>query len=303
MTATSAAAAVLLLCPGAFTSAAASAERGAEDASAPAGERAGMPGRIVSLAPSITETLFAIGLGERVVGVTRFCDYPEEASAIPGVGGFFDSNLEAVAVLEPDLVITLPGHESVRDGLEELAIDVMTVRNESVGDILESIELIGKRCGAWERAGALADSLRRRIERVADGVDPESRPRVLVCVSREYGTTPGAVYAAGAATFYGELVEAAGGVNAVEQRSPYYPLLSTEGLIHLAPDVILEIVPEKVRKGLESRSPSADWKALEAVPAVRDGRIHVLSEGYAVIPGPRFVLLLERIASILRSYD
>lgn len=253
--------------------------------------------RIVSMAPNITETLFALGLGDRVAGVTRFCAWPPEAREKPSVGGFIDPNYERIVALRPDLVLLLPEHATVIDHLGELGIRCEVVRNRTVDDILWTIGRIGELCGREAQADSLAGDLRRRIVAVRAGAGA-GKPKVLISVSRDFGAgTVSRVYAAGPGTFYDELIGYAGGVNAYVGPPVAYPVLSAEGLISLDPDIIIDLVPSGQADGL---GPEA-WSGYGSVAAVRNGRVHVIDAEYAVIPGPRFILFLEELAGIVRS--
>lgn len=256
--------------------------------------------RIVSLSPSTTETLFLLGLGERVVGVTRFCTYPPEAKEKQAVGGYFDPNYEVIAVLEPDVVILLPEQERVREFLDELGIRHFTVNNKTVSDILGAIETIGSRCGAGREARGVIAGIEARMQRIRSMTEGLVKPRVLVAVERtvESGSLRD-VYVAGTGTHYDELIRAAGGVNAYGGKALEYPLLGVEGIIHCNPDVIIDILPLLESGGEDVAGAVKEWETVSAVNAVRKGRVSVLTGGCAVVPGPRFIELLEEMARII----
>lgn len=257
--------------------------------------------RIVSLAPNITETLYALGLGDEVAGVTRFCTWPSEAGEKPEVGGLFDPNLEAIVALDPDLVLMLPAHERLRPFLDELGIEYLSIPNETISDIIETVRTIGARCGVNRRAAHLADSLEAAGETVCPGAVDTGRPRVLIVVDRQYGQVPEEVFAAGKGTWYDELLTAAGGTNVLDETVPAYPMLSPEGLVHLQPDLIIEVVPGAVERGMNVEGIAADWESFDMLKAVTGGRIYILTGRYAAVPGPRYVLLLEEFCGILRD--
>lgn len=255
--------------------------------------------RIVSLSPNITEILFAVGLGDRVVGVTRFCDFPPEAARLPRVGGYFDTNVEAVVSLEPDLVVMLPVHGEIGEVLDRVGIERLTVGNETIEEILSSITSIGERCGAADSAAALRASIERGIDRIRSLTADGPRPSVLFVVSRTYTASPVDVCAAARGTFYDELIEAAGGRNVLESRAPAYPGLSMEGMLHLDPESIVEIVPSVDDRRLDRGLIEDGWKSAPELRAVREGRVTIIAGDYAAIPGPRLLLLLEEIAAAL----
>ncbi|MFC1692954.1 ABC transporter substrate-binding protein [Candidatus Latescibacterota bacterium] len=256
--------------------------------------------RIVSLSPSSTETLFALGLGDRVVGVTRYCKYPPEALEKDKVGGYLDPNYEAIATLNPDLVIVLPGHENIKNYLTELGLAYVMVRNDRVEDILETFTIIGDICGISEKASEIVANMKARIQLIKEQIKDTPRRRVLVSISRTLGTgSLEDVYIAGKNTFYDELIMYAGGVNAYKGYDIEYPVLSAEGLLYLNPDIIIDIVPDLDKRGVDNTAILKDWESVSHVEAVKNRRIHVLSDDYTVIPGPRFIQLLEDFAHII----
>ncbi|MDZ7619631.1 MAG: helical backbone metal receptor, partial [Patescibacteria group bacterium] len=125
-----------------------------------------VPSRIVSMAPSITETLFALGLGGRVVGVTRFCSFPAEVAELPRVGGHLDPNLEAILRLRPDLVVLMTEQADLADSLHQLGVRTLAVGDDSVEQVLDTITTLGTHCGATEQATALVDSLQSRMQAI-----------------------------------------------------------------------------------------------------------------------------------------
>jgi iron complex transport system substrate-binding protein len=256
--------------------------------------------RIISLSPGITETLFALGLGDRVVGVTRFCNYPPEARMKADVGGYVDPNYEAIAALKPDLVIALAVHEEAVRYLAGMGLKYVTVRNEKTADILNAIMTIGNACGAKNRAQDMVTDIRTRMDAVLEKTRGLSRPRVLISVGRNAGTgSLGDVYAAGHDTFYDELVTCAGGVNAYDGHDIAYPALSAEGILVLNPDIIIDLIPDLVKNRLDETAVLRDWESVPGLRAPENHHIHVVSSDYAVIPGPRFILFLEDLARII----
>jgi iron complex transport system substrate-binding protein len=258
------------------------------------------PMRIVSLAPSVTETLFALGVGDRVVGVTRYCDFPPEATGRAVVGGYLDLNYEAIVGLEPDLVVGIRDSAEALDRLRELGLATLEVDQHDVSGILDSITTIGETCAAQGRAVALAGEVRGRIADVTRRTAGLQRPRALVVVDRATGTgSVTTVWAAGSSTFYHELLELAGGINAIENGFVVYPEVSAEGLLSIDPDVILEVTAELETRGLDRQTLRSDWDSLATLRAVRSGRMYVLDQEYMVIPGPRVAQIVEQFAHAL----
>ena len=256
--------------------------------------------RLVTMAPSLTETVFALGLGDRVVGVTRFCRYPAEASRKATVGGFFDPDYEAIVQLEPDLVLLLPEHAEHRVNLEELGLTTFTIPQRTVPEILDSVRTVGRVCGLAAEAEKLADSLQHRVDAVERMTMGIPQPGVLVTVGRNMGTGRiEGVFVAGKGTFYDELLRSAGGMNVYDGRLLSYPTLSTEGVLRVNPQVVVELAPDLAGRNVTVEEALADWNGMEGLNALTDGRIHVVVEDFATVPGPRFVDFLELLARLV----
>jgi iron complex transport system substrate-binding protein len=264
-----------------------------------AGTPARQPQRIVSMAPSVTELLFELGLGDRVVGVTRYCDYPPATTRIAKIGGYMDPNYEAIVSLEPDLVILLSSHRDALRELNKMDLETLVTPHETIADIHESIRRIGDACGVQETARAILSDLTRRVEAVRQAVGYRPRPRVLVSIERdtESGQVAG-LYVAGRHTLYDEILDLAGGTNALADTSVVYPQLSAEGVVQLNPDVIVDLVSD-VGSGGSDDAIARAWKTLHPVAAVRAGRVYVIAGTHALRPGPRYVRFLEELARIL----
>jgi len=272
----------------------------AGDRASPRKRSHGVPLRIVSLSPGVTETLFALGLGPKVVGVTRFCSYPKEACKLPKVGGYIDPNYEAIVSLGPTVAVLLPEQSEVAKNLISLGVKTITINNKTVEDILEAIKTLGRAFGVGERATALTNELQKRMDAIGRRAKGLSRPRVLVSVARGMGSLGmKTVYIAGRGSYFDELIEMAGGVNAYGQTSPKYPRLSLEGLLSLDPDVIIDLVPSLEKRGWKKKAILEQWRVMKGLMAVDEGRVYVLGSDYVTIPGPRFILLLEDMASAI----
>jgi len=263
---------------------------------------AAAPQRIVSLAPSITEMLFDLGLGAQVVGVTSFCDYPPEALSCAKVGGLLDPNIEAVMALRPDLVVLFESNTAVLTSLQALRIPVLTVQGDTMEQVLAAIGTIAERCGCHERGARRVRELRERIAAVAGAPRPTPPPRVLVSIGRTLGSGKlQDVYVAGEDGFFSELIRLSGGCNACPEKTIRFPLVSAEGIIEMRPDAIIELAADLERLALTPAGIVREWQVVRDLPAVRDGRVYVFTEDYVTVPGPRFVLLLEKMAAVMRQ--
>jgi len=243
------------------------------------------PQRIVSLSPGITETLYALGLGPSVAGVTRYCAWPPEAARLPKVAGFGEINYEAVLRVRPDLVV-LP-EDRVREKLclERLGLPVLMLDTLSVSGLLRTITLLGRSAGREAEAEQLKAGLEKCLLTAKTLAEGRSRPTVLFAVMRADQGSGGIteVHIVGRDGFYSELIEAAGGHNAYTGTLPF-PRLSREALIVLDPEVIIEVISG----GTNPEGARRDWQNLASIRAVKNGRVFVWTEQAHTVPGPRF---------------
>lgn len=251
------------------------------------------PQRILTLAPSVTEIAFALGLGDRIVGVGDYCRWPPEVESKPRLGGLFDPNLERIVRLEPDLAILLPSEGDLGEKLRRLGIDVLVVRNETLEDVEAAILDIARRCGV-EAAG---EKLLARLGQELKPLDLPGRPRVLLSIGRQPGQLS-QILVPGPGTFLHQLLERLGAANVFADAPLPYPQVGLEEIVGRRPEVIVELqsqeVPVAVTEGLRR-----DWEVFPRLPAIRNGRIHVVAGDYVLIPGPRLPLLYRDLATVL----
>jgi iron complex transport system substrate-binding protein len=268
--------------------------------------RAAVPERIVSTSPSVTETLFALGLGERVVGVSTYCRYPDAVTKLPRVGTFLRPDAELIAKLRPDLVIVHAGPHDVVRQLDALRIRTATVDRGTLPSVYSSIRAIGSAAGIGDRAEMLVGDLQRHLDRVRSAVAGRARKRVLVIVGRRAGTLTDLV-AVGSGSYLSDLVEIAGGTNVLAGGGlPEYPRISMETVIRLAPDVIVDAGDMGDTPADRARREAATlgaWTRQTAVAAVRERGIHPVMSDAFVVPGPRVVEVADTLARWLHGVD
>lgn len=276
------------------------ARRRIERAEAGVPHRLGRATRIVSMAPSITETLYALELGDRVVGVSRFCNYPAEVNEKPRIGGYYDPNFEAIVALKPDMVVMLQGHEQYQPAFDKLGLATVTVRHTSIEGILDSITSIGNACGATQQAKRISEDIHVRLARIERKTAGRPRPRVLFSIDRTLDVRGiEDAYIAGHDGHIDRIIELAGGRNAFDQGAARFPQVSCEGILSMNPEVIVDLVPGLSARKLDRQTIRADWDQLPQVEAVRSGRVYVIDDDYAFVPGPRFILLVEKLARLI----
>jgi len=258
---------------------------------APPAPAAGPALRIVSLAPSHTETLFALGAGDAVVGVTRFCDRPPEAKSRPAVGDAQRVNLEAVAALRPDLVVA--NADATVDALAPLrgTVRVLALPTDTLPDLLRAVESLGAAVGRRGEARALRDRVVAALADARRRCAGRPRPRVLVVVQRD------PYFVAGRTSYVAALLDALGCDNAAGDVDSPWPAVSAEALIVRAPDAIVDAslgpAGEPSRRDDECER---WWARFPSIPAVRDGRVRALRDEAALRPGPA-------VAEALRALD
>jgi iron complex transport system substrate-binding protein len=257
------------------------------------------PQRIVSTAPSVTETLFALGAGDRVVGVTTFCRHPDAALAKPKIGGYTTPGLEAILALEPDLVIVGDAGGLTRR-LTALGVPTLEVRPETLASIDASIRAIADRIGEPGRGEALVARISGQRAEVTRAVAGRVRPRVLLLLGHS-SDSPASLFAAGPGSFLGEMLAAAGGDNVLGEVGTPYPRVSVEEVIGRDPDVILEVVSAPAQADLAAERARRRWSAYPSLRAVRHGSIRVVVDDTILQPGPRVGEKIAILAAALRG--
>jgi iron complex transport system substrate-binding protein len=258
-------------------------------------EIAETPQRLISLAPSNTEILFALGLGDKVIGVTDFCDYPEGAKAIEKVGGI-EPNLEKLVDLDPDLILAIggsPAQVEKATEIEKLDLTVLVLEPGDIEGIMANIELVGQATGAEKEASELAAELRKRFDDItAKAKGAESRPKVFYELD---ATDPSKPYTPGPGSFIDALITLAGGSNVGAGAKMQWAQLSTEEIIAQDPEIIIlgdanyGVTAEMVKE-------RPGWSV---IAAVKNDTIYPIDDVLVSRPGPRIIDGLEALARII----
>jgi cobalamin transport system substrate-binding protein len=242
----------------------------------------------VATAPAIVETLYFLGLGDRVVGVGDFAVWPPEVAEKPRIGGLFDPQLETIAALEPDLAILLVSEKGLEEPLARLGVEVMLLEVESIEDTEEAIAAIAERMGVADRAEELLARWQTELEPnpIAPSADGQ-RPRVLLSIVRDPGRLS-AVLTANRDTFYEELLERMGAENLFADAPVRYPQVSAEEILARRPSVLIELQPRAPEAGVAEQL-AGDWRGVPFAGGTPCTRI--VAGEHTVLPGPRLPLL------------
>ena len=250
------------------------------------------PSRIVSLAPSLTEILYFLDLGDRVVGVTKHSTYPPEALQKPRVGSYVDLNVEKIISLSPELVIgTVDGNsKSIINLLDQAGVKVFIVNPRNVKQTIETIKILGRVCGVGEKVYDICLKLEKRVNYIKKKTRTLKKPKVFL----EINLKP--IMTVNRNTFHNDLIRLCGGKNLFEDEPINYPRISLEEVIRRKPEVIIISSMERAGKFEEARKA---WLMWNSVPAVRDGRVHLIDSDIIDRPSPRIVEGLEKMARLI----
>ena len=243
---------------------------------------------VVSLAPNLTEIVFAVGAGDKLVGVTTFCDYPAEAKSIRKVSDTQKPNIESIIALKPQVVFvsTASQLEAFTKTLDEQNISVFVTSPKTLDDIYASIEKVGRITGNGQRAEELIQELRSRVATVRSSAADGTVPKIFVQIDKE------SLYTVGRDSYINDLISRAGGASATADLATAYPKISKEAALAMNPDVII------ISDSEGNREPN---EAFRNSPAVKSGRVYLINADLLSRPGPRVVDALEQIAKRLRN--
>ena len=255
-------------------------------------------GRIVSLVPNVTEMLFAIGAGAQVVGVSTYDDFPPETKSLPRVGALLDPDTERILSLRPDLVIVYGSQTELEGQFARAGIRVFAYRHSGVDNVLQTIRDVGRLTGHVTEGDRVARDLKSQLDSTRARVRGRPRPRTMLVIGRDAAALRG-IYVSGGVGFLHELLDIAGGDDVFGdiKREAVQP--SNETMLVRAPAVIIELHPGDPPPAETVQNERAVWKLLASVPAVRNGRVHLLYGGYLVAAGPRLARAADALARVL----
>jgi iron complex transport system substrate-binding protein len=254
--------------------------------------------RVISTSPSITETLFELGLKDRVIAVTDFCKYPQEACQLPSIGGMINPSMETVVSLTPDLIIHASGNQRVANNARSLGIQTLQVDMGNLAEIFATIKKLGSALNCQESAEKLLLRLNEGIAFYQERLKNLPRKEVLLLLGDSSDPSRD-LYAAGPGTFLNELLNLSGGNNIIRDSPARYPKLSKEYIIEKSPEIIIEAGPKSDLPQKEIDLRIKDWGRFPTIKAVKNGQIHFIGADYILIPGPRLLKIIERFSKAI----
>ncbi|HUQ91247.1 MAG TPA: helical backbone metal receptor [Bryobacteraceae bacterium] len=259
--------------------------------------------RIISTTPSITEILFALGLGDRVVGVSTFCRYPEQARKLPKIGTFLDPHLETMLQLRPDLVIVQNNPVRLAERLQAVKLRVLEVNNESMEGVHRTIIEVAEAAGVPQKGRDLSARIEADLRQMRERTAKLPKRRVVFIVGRTPETLDGLI-AAAKGSYLSELLEAAGGINIFHDAISAYPKIAHEELIARNPEVLIDMGDSTHRgESLSDAHKKATlqlWKTrFPLLRAVKENQVYPIADDRFVVPGPRMAEAVRLFATML----
>ncbi|HIB42585.1 MAG TPA: hypothetical protein EYO37_01175 [Nitrospina sp.] len=248
--------------------------------------------RVISTSPAITEILFAIGAGDRVVGVTDFCNYPEQACRLPSIGGPLNPSTETWITLKPDLIIIQEDSKVIQKNAKIFEIPSLTVSVNNLNNILNSIQIIADSLHMPQAGHQLAIKIKTKIEGYRTHLK-KIEPRQVLMLLSDTNDPSRDLYAVGRDTFLNELLTIAGGENVLPDTMARYPKVSKEYIIAKSPEIIIEVGPKSNLSKEETLARKKTWGKFSTLRAVKDDKLYFIGADYILIPGPRLLNILD----------
>ena len=256
------------------------------------------PHRIVSIIPAVTEMIFAIGEGSRVIGVSSYDRFPPQVERLDRVGGLLDPNVEKILSLKPDLVIVYATQAELKVRLAQASIPYYSYEHRELADVMQTIRAIGARIGAAPAANRLASDMDQQLDDVRRSVARLPKPKTLLVLGREPRSLR-RINVSGGYGFLHDMLVTAGGADAFGDVKQQSIDATTEMILGRQPDVILELRYGQQLAAAAIAREIRDWDAIASLPAVRSHRVYILSGDEFVVPGPRLVDATRRFADTL----
>jgi iron complex transport system substrate-binding protein len=248
--------------------------------------------RVISTSPAITEILFALGAGDRVVGVTDYCSFPKKACLLPSIGGPLNPSTETWIALKPDLIIIQEDSIVINKHATILKIPILKVSVNNLENILTSIQAIAKTMQVSKRGNQLVDKINSEIKQYRTRLR-KLKPRQVLMLLSDTNDPSRDLYAVGRNTFLNELLSIAGGENILPDTMATYPKISKEFIIAKSPEIIIEIGPKSNLSSDGILDRKKTWGKYPTLNAVKNNRLYFIGADYILIPGPRLINILD----------
>ena len=248
--------------------------------------------RVISTSPAITEILFALGAGDRVVGVTDYCSFPKKACLLPSIGGPLNPSTETWISLKPDLIIIQEDSIVINKHATILKIPILKVSVNNLENILTSIQAIAQTMQVSKRGNQLVDNINSEIKQYRTRLR-KLKPRQVLMLLSDTNDPSRDLYAVGRNTFLNELLSIAGGENILPDTMATYPKISKEFIIAKSPEIIIEIGPKSNLSSDGILDRKKTWGKYPTLNAVKNNRLYFIGADYILIPGPRLINILD----------
>jgi iron complex transport system substrate-binding protein len=258
------------------------------------------PTRIVSLVPALTEMVFAIGAGDRVIAVSSYDEDPPEVRTLPRVGALLDPDVERIIAMRADLVLLYGSQTDLMTQLQRASIPYYEYRHGGLETVTTTIRALGERLGRIQAAERVAAHIERRLDALRTRTAGLTKPRVMLVFSREPGSLRN-IYASGGRGFLHDMLQVAGGINVFGDIAAESVQASSELILARRPDVILELRPTDIPAPDKQAAEMNVWRALASIPAVRNNRLHFLPGRSYVVPGPKVADGAEAMFEVLHG--
>ncbi len=254
--------------------------------------------RIVIISPALTEIVYAIGQGDRVVGVCDYTTFPDETEDLPRCGGVLNPSLEAILSLNPDLILTQGKAEDLKKFGERYGMAVISLELGDLGSIYDAIERVGDKLGSENEADGLVSGMKELVSAVEKRVEGRKPVDTLLVFGRDPASLR-EIHVVGDGGFLNDLLGTAGGNNIVGDVDREYFSISKEVILKEAPEAIIELHGKGDMEAAERKEYLSPWRRMDTVPAVKNERVYVIEETFAMLPGPRVVKIAEEMSRLL----
>lgn len=255
------------------------------------------PHRIICASPVMTEIIFALGCGDRIVGISEYTTYPKEALELPVIGTAITPNKERLLTLEPDIIIGQGKQATLVNYCKLYKIRCISLDMDNMNDVYTSIQIIADILQESECGKKLVKNIQQQISDIKSQIENSPARKVLFLFGRQPGDLTG-LTTIGPGSFLDELITVAGGSNIFHDAKGPYPQISKESLVMRAPEIIMELHPAGISKK-NSEKLYSDWSRLPPMPATKNGNIYYMTNNYLLIPGPRMGMTVKRFAKTI----